>query len=304
VNPNDVPKAKRWWVSSLFNAKKNYSIVLPESMVVSAEAYTSKRERSNKYRKGQQKAGEPPYPQDPIALTWEFKLTQSDLIEQQKQALKQFEEQKKTKKLSREVKQALGESITAAEQRRVLDAIQSYKQGESDGKQESPDPSTVGVGRRDMRRQRSLQPHVYDMIPCGAGKDSASIHRRLGNQGKSSSIAQAEGCGESFQMETPTFHAGHQGGHGDPRDHGGHGDPRGHGGHRDPRGHGGHADPRGLGGHGTRPPYDWQRQPAYGRAIVHENLHESNQYRGDPPSQQQQYGDNCYHSEQALIRNP
>jgi hypothetical protein len=281
VNPNEIPKAKTG-LSGLFNAKKNHSIVIPESMVVSAEAYTSKREKSNK---GQQERGDPPpYPQDPVGLAREFKMTKTE-VEEQKRAMEEHEEQKRKKdqqKAKREVKQALGESITAAEQQRLLDEIRSNKQAETGGKQGSPDQSTLDVGCRDMRRQRSLQPqhHVYDTIPGATGNDSANAHRRLGNQGKSSSIALAEGCSEA--------HAGHHGGHG------GHADPHGYGGHTDPGGH------SGRDGH-ARPPYDSQHQPA---AQTHENLHESKQYRGGPPPPQQQYGDNRYHSDQAPVHNP
>jgi hypothetical protein len=66
--------------------------------------------------------------------------------------------------------------------------------------------STLDIGRTDMRRQRSLQPqcHVYDTIPGATGNDSMNIHRRLGNQGKPSSVAMAEGCSETFQIETPS----------------------------------------------------------------------------------------------------
>ena len=150
-------------------------------------------------------------------------------FEEQKRVLKEHEEQKRKndlQKAKREVKQALGESITAAEQQRVLDKIKS--QAETGRKQGNPDQSNLDVGRKDMRRQRSLQPHIYDTIPGGTGNDSANIRRRLGNQGKSSS-----------------------------------GD--------------------------------------HERAQMHKNLHESNLCQGGPPLQQQQYGDNCYHSGQALV---
>ena len=294
MNPNEIPKAKTG-LSGLFNAKKNHSIVIPESMVVSAEAYTSKRERSSKDRRTQQEAGDPPpYPQDPIAIAREFKMTKTE-FEEQKRAMKEHEEQKRKKdqqKAKHEVKQALGESITAAEQQRVLDEIKS--QAETGRKQGSPDQSNLDVGRRDMKRQRSLQPHVYDTIPGGAGNDSANVHRHLGKQGKSSSIALAEGCGEMFQNENATFHADHHGGvggHGGLADYGGQAAHGSHGSHRD------HSD---LGR------YDSHHKPAsdHDRAQVHEYLHDSNRYQGGPPPQQQQYGDNRYHSGQALVRDP
>jgi hypothetical protein len=167
-HPSDIPKAKTG-LSGLFNAKKNHSIVIPKSMVVSAEA--SKREKSNKDRKGQQKMGDLPS-LDQIELAQEFKMTQAEFLEGQKRALKVHEEQKRKKdelklQLSREVKQALSESITAAEQQRarVLYEIRSNKQAETGRKQGSPDQSTLDVDCKDMKRQRSLQPQVYDTIP-------------------------------------------------------------------------------------------------------------------------------------------
>jgi hypothetical protein len=176
-------------------------------------------------------------------------------VEEQKRALKEHEEQKRKKdqqKAKHEVKQALGESITPAEQQRLLDEIRSNKQAETGRKQGSPDQSTLDVGRRDMRRQRSFQPHIYDTIPVATGNDSANAHRRLGYQGKSSSITQA---GELFQIETHTFRPGRHGGHG------------------------------GLGAH---PLYDSQHKPADERAQVYGNFHRPNQYQG-PPQQQYYY---------------
>ena len=218
-------------------------------------------------------------------------MTDTEFLEEQKRALKELEEQKRKRdqqKAKREVKQALGETITVAEQQRVLDEIKS--QAKTDRKQGSPDQSTLDAGRKDMRRQRSLQPHVYDTIPGGAGNDSVNIHRCLGNRGKSSSIAQAEGCGERFQNEGAAFHADHHGGVGG---HGGHAD---YGGQADHGSHGGYGGHRDYGGFGGGPPYAGDRA----RAQVHEYLHESNQYQGGP--QLQQYGDNHYHSNQAPIR--
>jgi hypothetical protein len=186
-------------------------------------------------------------------------------VEEQKRALKEHEEQKRKKdqqKAKHEAKQALGETITFEEQQRLLDEIRSNKQAETGRKQGSPDQSTLDVGRRDMRRQRSLQPHIYDTIPGGAGNDSANAHRRLGYQGKSSSITQA---GESFQIETHTFRPGRHGGHG------------------------------GHGGLGAHPLYDSQHKPADERAQVYGNFHRPNQYQGPP---QQQY---YYHSDPARV---
>jgi hypothetical protein len=223
-------------------------------------------------------------------------MTETELLDVQKRALKELEEQKKKKdqeKAKREIKQALGETISVAEQQRVLDEIQRNKQTATCRKQGSPDQSTLDVGRKDMKRQRSLQPHIYDTIPGGTGNDSINYYRRLGNRGKSSSIAQAEGHGEAFQIETPAFHAGNHGGHGDPGARGGHANPHGYGGYTDPGGHGGH------GGLGTSyPPYDSQRQPADERAQVHRDFHKPSQYQwGVPPPQQ--YGNYRYHSDQA-----
>ena len=137
-------------------------------------------------------------------------------FEEQKRAMKEHEEQKRKKdqqKAEREVKQALGESITAAEQQRVLDEIKS--QAETGRKQGSPDQSTLDAGRKDMRRQRSLQPRIYDTIPGGA-RDYSAVER----------------------------------------------------------------------------------------AQVHEYLHDSDRYQGGQPPQQQQYGDNRYHSNQAPGHGP
>ena len=276
MNPNDIPRAKTG-LSGLFNAKKNHSIILPESMVASAEAYTAKR--TNKDRKGQQETGDPsPYPQDPIKLAREFKMTETEFLEEQKRALKEHEEQKRKKdqqKAKHEVKQALGESITAAEQQRLLDAIQSNKQAESGGKHGSPNlnQSSLDVGHRDnVKRQRSLQPqdHLYDTIPG----DTANFHRHIGAQGKSSSVAQAEGVGESFQSENRQFHGG-RGGHGD---YGSHGD------------RGGHSDHCGVGAH---PPFDSQHKPTDGRAKAHEHLHGGNYH-----------ADNRYPYDQPPVHDP
>ena len=305
MNPNDIPRAKTG-LSGLFNAKKNHSIIIPESMVASAEAYTSKRERANKDRKGQQETGDPPpYPQDPIALAREFKMTETEFLEEQKRALKEHEEQKRKKdqqKAKREVKQALGESITPAEQQRLLDEIQSNKQAESGGKQGSPNlnQSSLDVGRRDnVKKQRSLQPqdHLYDTIP--GGNDTANFHRHIGAQGKSSSIAQAEGVGESFQSE---FH-GNRGGHGDRGDRGDRGGHGGHGDHGGCGGRGGRGDRGDRGGLDGLAPYDSQHKPADESANLHENLHESNVYQGGAPPQQR-YGNNRYQSGHAPVNNP
>ena len=281
MNHNDIPKAKTG-LSGLFNAKRNHSIVIPESMVVSAEAYfASKRERSSRDRRGQQQAGDPlPNPQDPVRLAREFKMTETE-FEEQKRAMKEHEEQKRKRdqqKAKREVKWAVGESITAAEQQRVLDEIKS--QAETGRKQGSPDQSTLDVGCKGMKRQRSLQPHVYDNIPGGAGNDSGNIHRRRGNQGKSSSIAQGEGCGERFQIENAAVHAGHHGGVGSQADH-------------DSRGY------RDHGSFGGGPPYAGDHERA--QVHLHEYLHESNQYQGAPPPQPQQHGDNRYHSNHGRV---
>ena len=106
---------------------------------------------------GQRKIGDLSLsPQDLIAFAQEFKVTDTEFLEEQKRALKELEEQKKKRdqqKVKREVKQALGENITSADQQRVLDEIKS--QAETGRKQGSPDQSTLNVGRKDMRRQHS-----------------------------------------------------------------------------------------------------------------------------------------------------
>ena len=254
-------------------------------MVISAEAYTSKRERS---RKGQREAEDlPPYLQDPVELAREFKMIETEFLEEQKRALKEHKEQKRKKDQQNEIKQALGESITAAEQR-VLDEIKS--QAETGRKQGSSDQSTLDVGHKDMRRQRSLWPHVYDTISGGAGNDSANIHRCPGNQRKSSSIAQAEGCGEMFQNENGAFHADHHGGgiggHGGHADYGGKADHGSHG------GYGGHRD------HGGGPPYARDHE----RAQVHEYLHD--QFQGGAPQQPQQLLLDEVHSKHGEQQSP
>ena len=213
-------------------------------------------------------------------------------FEEQKKVLKEHEEQKRKKdqqKAKYEVKQALGESITAAEQQQVLDEIKN--QAETGRKQGSPDQSNLDVGRKDMRKQQSsLQPHVYDNIPGGAGNDSANIHRRHGNQGKLSSIVQ----GERLQNEGAAFHADHYGSVGG---HGGHAD---YDGRADHGRHGVHHDQGDIGR------YDSQHKPVgdHDRGQAHEYLHDSNRYQGDPPPQHLQYGDNCYHSDPAPVHDP
>ena len=180
MNHNDVPTAKTG-LSGLFPAKKNHSIVLPESMVVSAEAYWSTRERSSKDGKGQRETGDLPLsPQDLIALARESKVTETEFIEEQKRALKAHKEQKRKRdqqKAKREVKQALGESVTAAERQQSLDEIQ-----DKHGKQESPNLKQSFL---DVDRQHLLQ-----------SSDSANDHCRIGTE-----IPESEGVGESIQSK-------------------------------------------------------------------------------------------------------
>ena len=117
MNLNDVPGAKTG-LAGLFAAKKNHSIIIPESLVAAAKAYTSKRERASKDRKVQQETGgdPPPYLSNPVAIAREFKnlMTQPDFIEEQKKVLKEYEEQKRKKDELKVSRSTAEETLTAA----------------------------------------------------------------------------------------------------------------------------------------------------------------------------------------------
>lgn len=216
MKPNEVPKAKAG-LSDLFVAKRNHSIVIPESFVVAAEAYV--RNKDKKPRHETDRGPPPPYINHPVALAQEYKMTENEFMAGQKKALKEAETQKKKqdkKKASQckdieEVKQALGESVNVATQKELFAAFRKENRQQEEASNSQllqpnlyADESSLDKGG--VKRQHSWQPaeHMYDTIPGDGGP--ADAHRRLGSQGKSSSIAQGDGVGQSFHREGHQHH--------------------------------------------------------------------------------------------------
>ena len=210
INATDVPGAKTG-LSDLFFTKKNHSIVIPESLVIAVEDYTEKRSSKEKKNVEREMENPPPYTPSPIAIAREYKMTEHEFLARQQKAYREMESQKKKQdkeKLSHEVKQAIGESLSSdliAHQQQMLAEYQNNDKPSETGKTRNVREQLPGTEvNRDIRKQHSWQPqsHVYDEIP--ATKDLANQHRMLAEQGKSSSVAQGEGIGDTFG------HEGHQ----------------------------------------------------------------------------------------------
>ena len=112
------------------------------------------------------------------------------------------EEQQRKKdelKVSSEIKQSLGESITQKRSLAITDTIQSNKQAESDAKRES-NQTSLDVGPRLKQ--------VFDPIP--GGNDTTNYHcPSISTQGKSSSVVRGEEVCESFQSKGSQFYGRH-----------------------------------------------------------------------------------------------
>ena len=218
----DVPGAK-FGITDWFVAKKNHTIAIPESLVVSEAAYVASGSKKPQHLSTKQ---DPPL-DDPMAMARDYGMTKRQFVAEQQKILKEAEKQKKQqdKKTAsqnresremEEVKLAMGGSISVAAQEQLFADIRKRGQeegGGSQGWQQHLHPDQSSLDKGGIRRQHSWQPaeHTYEVMPGNLAdedraRDRADKHRHVGMQGKSSSIALGDGISDSFHREGQQHH--------------------------------------------------------------------------------------------------
>ena len=219
MSSTEVPGAKIG-IIDWFTAKKHHTLVIPESLVITEAAYVASGKKKPQRVAAQQ---DPPLNMDdPVALARNYGMTERQFVAEQQKMLKEAEKQKKKQdketasqnRQVEEIKLALGgESINVATQKQLLADFGKKGREEGSGSQRQqpylyPDQSSLDKGG--VKRQHSWQPggdHIYEVMP-----GDADTHRRLGLQGKSSSVAEGDRIGRFYQEDQQ-----HHGARGDSR---------------------------------------------------------------------------------------
>ena len=215
VNPTEVPGA-RAGIIDWFAAKKNHTIVIPESLVITEAAYVAGGKKKPQHLAAQH---DPPLNvDDPVALARDYGMTKRQFMAEQQQVLKEAERQKKKQdkeitsqnREAEEIKLAIGESVNIATQKQLFADIRKRGKEEgsgSQGQQPYLHPDQSSLDKSGIKRQHSWQPgadRIYEVIP--GDRDRADTHRRLGLQGKSSSVAEGDRLGQFYQEDQQHQH--------------------------------------------------------------------------------------------------
>lgn len=211
VNPTEVPGAKAG-IIDWFAAKKNQTIVIPESLVITEDSYVDSGMKKPQRLVAHAQVVPPLNVDDPVALARDYGMTKREFMAEQQQILKEAEKQKKKQdkdmasqnRDAEEIKLALGESVNIAAQKQLFADIRKRAQEEgsgSQGQQQHLHPDQSSLDRGGVKRQHSWQPgthHIYETMP---GERGADKHRHIGAQGKSSSMAEGDRIAQSFYRE-------------------------------------------------------------------------------------------------------